>query len=40
MKRDDLNAVKFEDAVKIVLGSAISCGFTVDGQIQEISKRN
>jgi len=40
MKRDDLNAVKFEDAVKVVLGTANSCGFTVDGaDPREIQKK-
>ena len=32
MKRDDLSAISFEAAVKTVLGTAQSCGITVDGQ--------
>ncbi|MCP4764494.1 MAG: 50S ribosomal protein L11 [archaeon] len=31
MKRDDITAIAFEDTVRTVLGSAQSCGFTVDG---------
>lgn len=31
MKRDDISAIKFKDAVRVVLGTAQSCGFTVEG---------
>lgn len=31
MKRDDISAIEFSDAVRVVLGTAQSCGFTVDG---------
>ena len=32
MKRDDLTAVSFDDAVRTILGTAESCGITVDGE--------
>ena len=31
MKRDDITAVSFTDTVRTILGSAQSCGITVDG---------
>ncbi|MBD3350503.1 MAG: 50S ribosomal protein L11 [Candidatus Lokiarchaeota archaeon] len=31
MKRDDINSIAFENAVRTVLGTAQSCGLTVDG---------
>jgi large subunit ribosomal protein L11 len=31
MKRDDITAVEFKDTVRTVLGTAQSCGITVDG---------
>jgi large subunit ribosomal protein L11 len=32
MKRDDINAVSFENAVRTVLGTTMSCGITVNGE--------
>ena len=32
MKRGDINAISFEDAVRTVLGTTMSCGITVDGE--------
>lgn len=31
MKRDDITAVEFKDTVRTILGTAQSCGLTVDG---------
>ena len=40
MKRDDINAVSFEDAVRTVLGTTMSCGITVNGEeANDISKK-
>lgn len=32
MKREDITAIEFKDTVRTVLGTAQSCGLTVDGQ--------
>ena len=32
MKRDDITAIDFKDTVRTVLGTAQSCGITVDGE--------
>ncbi|MHA1392498.1 MAG: 50S ribosomal protein L11 [Promethearchaeota archaeon] len=40
MKRDDLNAATFADAVRTVLGTAVSCGITVEGMDpKEVQKK-
>jgi large subunit ribosomal protein L11 len=40
MKREDITAVDFKDTVRTVLGTAQSCGLTVDGEEpREISKK-
>jgi large subunit ribosomal protein L11 len=40
MKRDDITAVEFKDTVRTILGTAQSCGLTVDGKEPlEISKK-
>jgi len=40
MKRDDITAIEFKDTVRTVLGTAQSCGITVDGEeALEVSKK-
>ncbi|MHA1727639.1 MAG: 50S ribosomal protein L11 [Promethearchaeota archaeon] len=40
MKRDDISAITFANVVRTVLGTAQSCGITVDGQAaKEISDK-
>ena len=36
MKRGDMTAVSFEDAVRTVLGTVFSCGITVNGEESKI----
>ena len=40
MKREDITAVEFKDTVRTILGTAQSCGITVDGEeALDVSKK-